>query len=392
MPLRWHHRGPLSPSVPYDPMPTTPWMRAAGGGRRVRTVRISTRTIVALVAAFLAIMVLRDAFGAGQRVLGWAVASTATAAFVAPLVSWLGRFIPRIAAVLLTFIVIAVAASALVFGVFDDLDREMRSLQRAAPGATERLEGRDDEIGDAMRELQLSERVDVFLDEVDNRIGSGSSALAENALTVPVWFVNAILTIFLLIYGPGIVRGGLTLIDDEPRRARVAAVLEEALVRARRTMAAVLAQGVLYGTLVGAIAWLLDLPAPVVLGLVAGLAATVPDFGILLGVLPLLALTAGLENGRTAVAMLAVAMVLQAAEALFLRRRIDRWGVEVGPTVVWVVVLVAYTLHGIGMAVFGVAYAIFALAVIDTLPRGREAAAANPPSASPAPSANPQPS
>lgn len=353
-------------------------MRAAGGGRRARTVRISTRTIVALVGAFLAIIVLRNAFGAGQRVLGWAAASTATAAFVAPLVSWLGRWIPRIAAVLLTFVVIAVAASALIFGVFDDLDREVQSLQRAAPDATERLEERDDELGGAMRDLQLSERVEVFLEEVDDRIGSGSDALAQNALTVPVYFVNAILTIFLLIYGPGIVRGGVSLIDDEARQGRVAAVLEEAMVRARRTMAAILGQGVLFGSVVGVLAWLLDLPAPIVLGLVAGLAATIPDFGILLGILPLLALTAGLQNGRTAVAMLAGAMILQAAEALFLRNRIDRWGVEVGPTVVWVVALLGYTLHGIGMAVFGVAYAVFALAVIDTVPEGRPEAAAAP--------------
>ena len=90
--------------------------------------------------------------------------------------------------------------------------------------------------------------------------------------------------------------------------------------------------------------------------------------------LPLRALTAGLADGRTAVAMLAAAMVLQAAEALFLRNRIDRWGVEVGPTVVWVVILVGYTLHGVGMAVFGVVYAVFALAVIDTVPEGRAVA------------------
>jgi len=351
-------------------------MRATVGGRQARTVRISTRTIVALVGVLIAVLVLRDAFVAGQRVLGWAAASTATAAFVTPVVTWLGRFIPRVAAALLTFLVVALAGSALVFGVFDDLDREVRSLQRAAPEATERLEDRGDEIGSAMRDLELTDRVEVFLDELDQRIGSGSDALAENAFTVPVWFVNAILTIFLLIYGPGLVRGGLSLVDDEDRRFRLAVMLTQALIRARRTMAAILGQGVVFGLLVGALAWALDLPAPVVLGLVAGLGATIPDFGILLGVLPTLALTAGIESGRTAVAILAGALVLQAFEALHLRRRVDRWGVEVGPTVVWIVVLVGYTLHGIGMAFFGVVYAVFALAVADQVPTARAAAEA----------------
>ena len=103
----------------------------------------------------------------------------------------------------------------------------------------------------------------------------------------------------------------------------------------------------------------LSLPAPVVLGLVAGVAATLPDVGILLGVLPTVALTGGLESGRTAVAILAAAMVLQAMEALHVRHWVDRWGVEVGPSVVWIVVLVGYTLHGVGMAFFGVAFAVW---------------------------------
>lgn len=353
-------------------MSSPPWMSTAGSARPVRTVGISTRSIVAVVGVILAILILRNAFVAGQRVLGWAAASTATAAFVAPLVTWLGRWIPRIAAVLLTFVTIAIAANALVFGVFDDLDREVRSLQRAAPAATQRLESRDDEIGSAMRDLELGTRVDVFLDELDERIGSGgTSALAENAFTVPIYFVNAILTIFLLIYGPGIVRGGVSLIGDEERRARIASVLEEAMVRARHTVAAMLGQGLAFGVLVGFVARFLDLPAPVVLGLVAGLAATIPDFGILLGILPTLALTAGIQNGRTAVVVLAAALALQAFEALWVRPHVDRWGVEVGPAVVWVVVLIGYTLHGVGMAVFGVAYAVFALAVIDQVPAAR---------------------
>jgi predicted PurR-regulated permease PerM len=350
-------------------MPATPWM--SGNARRHRTVRISTRTIVLAVGVVLALLALRGAFVAGQRILGWAAACTVTAVFVAPLVTWLGRWIPRVAAVILTFVVVAVAAGALVFGTFDNLDREVRSLQRAAPDATEELERRDDEIGSAMRDLELSARVENFLEVLDDRVGTGSDALAENALTIPVFFVNAILTIFLLIYGAGIVEGGLGLIDDDERRARTRRVLMSATLRARRTFAAMLGQGIVVGLAVGLVAAALSLPAPVVLGLVAGVAATLPDVGILLGVLPTVALTGGLHSGRAAVAILAAAMVLQAMEALHIRHWVDRWGTEVGPSVVWIVVLLGYTLHGIGMAFFGVAFAVFALAVIDQVPRER---------------------
>lgn len=342
-----------------------------GNAPRHRTVGISTRTIVLAVGVVLAVLVLRGAFVAGQRILGWAAACAVTAVFVAPLVTWLGRWIPRVAAVLLTFAVVGVAAGAVVFGTFDNLDHEIDSLQSAAPAATSRLEGREDEIGSVMTDLELSARVENFLDELDRRVGSGSDALAENALTVPVFFVNAILTIFLLIYGPGIIGGALSLIGDEERRERAATVLHEATIGARRTLAAMLGQGVAIGLAVGLVAAALSLPAPVVLGLVAGVAATLPDLGILLGVLPAVALAAGLESGRAAVAILAAAMVLQAIEALHVRPWVDRWGVEVGPSVVWIVVLIGYTLHGIGMALFGVAFAVFALAVVDQVPRQR---------------------
>ncbi len=343
-----------------------------------RSVRVSTRTIVALVAALVAIFVLRNAFVAAHRVLGWALASAATAVFVAPVATWLGRYIPRVAAVLLTFVVIGVGAGALVFGTVDDLDQEIGRLQDAAPDATARLEMRTDELGNVMRDLRLSERVDGFLDELDQRVGSGSSALAENALTVPVYFVNAILTIFLVVYGPAIARGGLGLIGDEERRRRVASTLDDALTRARHTVAALLGQALVVGTSVGVMAWLLELPAPIVLGLVAGVAATVPDVGILLGVLPTVALTAGLEDGLTALAVMVAAFVAQAVEALHIRPAVDRWGVEVGPAVIWIVVLLGYTLYGVGMAFFGVAYAVFALAVIDRLPADRDASPPQP--------------
>src|SRR3546814_9244106 len=126
-----------------------------------------------------------------------------------------------------------------LFGTFDNLDREVRSLQRAAPDATEELERRDDEIGSAMRDLELSARVENFLEVLDDRVGSGSDALAENALTIPVFFVNAILTIYLLIYGAGIVEGGLGLIGDDERQARTRRVLLSATLRARRPFATI---------------------------------------------------------------------------------------------------------------------------------------------------------
>lgn len=347
----------------------------------VRTVRISWTAAMLAVAVIIGFVALRGAFIGAHRVLGWAVASLAVSVLVDPVVEWLGKFLPRVAAVLLTFLAIAGAAGGLVFGTVDDLDSEVGRLQEIAPGAIDDLEARDDGIGRFATEIDLSQRAETFLDALDERVGSGSGALAQNAPTAPVYFVCAILTIFLLVYGPAIAAGGIERIDDERRRVVVLAVLVEALHRARRTIGALVLQGLIAGLAVWGTAVLLDLPAPIVLGLVAGVAALLPDFGIFLGVTPLAALAAALESTGWATVILLVAVFVQAVEALVLRARVSHFGVDIGPAVVWIVALIGFTIYGVGAAAYGVVYAVFALAIIDQVPEARRRLAPAPGSA-----------
>lgn len=348
-------------------------MTAPEAGHRV--VRITPTTAFLAVSVVVGFLVLRGAFIASHRVLGWAAASVAVAVFVEPLVNQLARFIPRVLAVLLTFLVIGGAVGGLIFGSISDLDREVDRLADVAPEATAELESRDDEIGRIATDLQLTDRAEGFLEEIDERVGSGTGTLAENAPALPVYFVSAILTIFLLVYGPGIARAGAAQIDDEHTRRQVSEVLRLAVGRARRTMAALVVQGTVVGVLTWAVATMIDLPASIVLGLVAGVTAMIPDFGILLGVFPTVALAAGLGPARHAVLILLAAFALQAFEALYVRHRVARRGVAIGPAVVLIVALVGFSIYGIGMAFYGVAYAIFVMAVIDQVPAAREALA-----------------
>lgn len=337
----------------------------------VRMVRISWTSALLGVGVIIGFVALRGAFIGAHRVLGWAVASLAVSVLVDPVVEWLGKLLPRVAAVLLTFLVIAGVAGGLIFGTVDDLDSEVARLQQIAPAAIEDLEARDDSVGRFATEIDLSARAETFLDALDERVGSGSGALAQNAPTAPVYFVCAILTIFLLVYGPSIAAGGIERIDDERRRAIVLAVLVEALHRSRRTIGALALQGLVVGLSVWGVAVLLDLPAPIVLGLVAGVAGLLPDFGIFLGAIPIAALAAALESTGWATAILLGAILAQAVEALVLRDRVSRFGVDIGPAVVWVVALLGYTVYGVGAAAYGVVYAVFLLAVIDQVPEAR---------------------
>ena len=198
------------------------------GEDRPRTVRITWTTAVFAVSVVLAFIMLRGAFVAAHRVLGWTAAAIAVAVFVEPIVEKLSRWVPRGVAVAATFLAIAGIAGGLVFGTVADLDNEVARLQEVMPDAIERLEERDDEIGRIAREIDLSRRSETFLDALDERVGSGSGTLAQNAPTVPVYFVSAILTIFLLVYGPRIAeapstrcpRGGVGRSSPVSSRAR----------------------------------------------------------------------------------------------------------------------------------------------------------------------------
>jgi putative permease len=333
--------------------------------------RLTWTSAVLLVSVVLGFVVVRGAFIASQRVLGWTAAAIAVAVFIEPIVASLGRFIPRVLAVILTFALFAGVAGVLVFGTVADLDREVARLQDVAPEAIAGFEERDDELGRLAREIRLSERSQTFLDALDERVGSGTGALAENAPSAPAYLVSAILAIFLLVYGPAIARGAARQIDDETRRHLVFRVLERSTVLARRTVTALLTQALVVGGATMLAARLLDLPAPMVLGLIAGVTAMLPDVGIVLGLLPTVSLAAAFRGVLAAALVLAASIAVQLFEALHLRRRIREFGVDVGPAVIWIVALVGFSLYGPGMAFYGVVYAIFVVAVIDQVPAAR---------------------
>lgn len=337
----------------------------------VKVVRITWSSALAVVGAVGGYMLVRGAFVSASRVLSWAVAATVAAVFVEPFTTWLSRYVPRVLAVLVTIGFIGTAVATIILGSVDDLDSEVERLKDTMPAAIAELEARDDEVGRIATEIGLTERAETFLDALDDRVGSASKAVVDNASALPVYFVSAILTVFLLVYGPRIAQGAL---DQLPRRYNpplIADVVTHAITQARRTLAALLAQGLIAGVVVYALARAFDLPAPAVLALIAAVLGTLPDVGIVIGIAPTVALMAALESVTAAALVVFVVLVVQLLEALYVRRWVRTVGVDVGPAVIWIVGLVGYTVYGPGMAFYGIVVAIFVLAIIDQVPEAR---------------------
>jgi predicted PurR-regulated permease PerM len=332
-------------------------------------VRISASSAVVGVAVVALALLARRVFVDAHRPLSWALAAGVVAILIDPLVGVLGRRIPRILAVILALVVVGAGTFFVVYRAFDDLSGGIDRLGDAAMDAAREVEGRDDGVGQLARDVDASRRVDDVVEVVEDRVTGGEDVLASTAGTAPTYFIGAILTIFLMSYGPRLANSALLQVADPERRERVAGIVEGALVRGRRAVLFTLGEGLLAGLAVGLTAGALGLPAPSALGLTAGLLSLLPHVGLVLGALPFLLLMLGLRSDVATVALAVVMIAVQLVDSLVVRPWIADRSVHIGLLVPWVVALVGYTVYGVGGAAYSLAFAAFALAAVDEIER-----------------------
>jgi predicted PurR-regulated permease PerM len=338
-----------------------------------RVVRITARSAVVGVLVLVAGIVAQRIVVAAHRPLSWAAAAVVVAVLIDPIVDLLDRHIPRLAAVILALLVVGGAAFAVTYVAFDNLADGLDRLGRAAEDAAERLEARDDSVGDLARDVDASRRVDLFVDTLDERVTGGDEVLVSTAGTAPTYLVGGILTLFLMSYGPRLAQSAVNQLPSPRQRAAVTDVVTRALNRSRRAVFLMVGEGLVLGLLVTGIAYLLDLPSSAALGFAAGVLAMLPHVGIVLGNLPLILLLLALRSDLAAIVAAVVVIACQLVDSYIVRRRISLYSVHVGLLVPWVVVLVGYAVYGVGGAAFALVFAVFGLAVLDELATRRRA-------------------
>jgi predicted PurR-regulated permease PerM len=349
-------------------VPTT----APEGPRRV--IRISGKSaVLAVVAVVLAILAQR-LFVAAHQPLSWALAAGVVAVLIDPVVDVLDRRLPRVLSVIIALLVAAAATWGVIYVAFDDLSSGVDRLSESARDAAEELEARDDSIGKAARDVDASRRVDLFVDALDERVTGTEDVLASTAGTAPTYFIGGILTLFFMSYGPRLAQSAVDQLPDPRMREGVESVVPRALRRSRRAILLTVAEGVVAGLAVAGAAALLDVPSPAALGLAAGVMAMLPHVGLVLGTLPLILLVLALKSELVTVVTVVVVLACQLGDSFWLRRRIARRSVHIGLLVPWVVALLGYQMYGVGGVAYGLALAVFFLAVLDEL--GRRSATA----------------
>jgi predicted PurR-regulated permease PerM len=342
-------------------------MAATPGTIERRTIHISVQAAVTVIGAVLLFIVGRRMFVAAHRPLSWAAAAVVVAILIDPIVDRLAVHVHRVPAVLLTFLAIGTIVVGTSYLVFDSVQHAVDRLEQAAPSAARRIEHRDGRVGQVARDFQLQERVTSFTDSLDKRVGTGNDVLKNTAGTAPAYLVCAILTVFLMTYGPRVLDGLLRQDPDEDRRERVRTLVGPAVAKARAAvlLSAGLAFGV--GVLAALVARALDLPAPAAVGLTAGVLTLLPHVGIVIGSVPLLLLSLGFRSSSTTFVLLVAVLAAQVADSLWVRRRIAERSLDTGLLVPWIVAMVGYQVYGVGGAIYGLVFAIGGLAVFDRL-------------------------
>ena len=94
------------------------------------------------------------------------------------------------------------AAVGTTYLVFDEVQGAIDRLETAAPTAAASVEAREDRLGEVARDIHLETRVVSFVDALGDRITGGDDVLRTTAGTAPTYLVSAILTVFLMTYGP----------------------------------------------------------------------------------------------------------------------------------------------------------------------------------------------
>jgi predicted PurR-regulated permease PerM len=342
-------------------------MAASQGTVDRRVVHLSGRAALGIVATVIVLVVLRGMFVAAHRPLSWAVACTVAAVLLDPIVDRLSTHIRRVPAVLLTFLAIAAIGVGTAYLVFDGVSGAIDRLETAAPDAAARIEHRDDRVGEVARDFHLTKRVDSFVDNLGERVTNGGDVLRSTAGTAPSYLVCAVLTLFLMTYGPRMASAALEQDPDEDRRRRIAEVVGPAVTQARAAILFNSAFAFVFGILTAGLAGLLDLPAAAAVGLTAGGLCLLPHVGIILGWVPLLLLSLGFKSSNVTIALVVAMLVLQAVDSAVVRRWIARRSVEIGLLVPFVVALLGYEVYGIGGGAYALAFAVLGQAIFDQL-------------------------
>jgi putative heme transporter len=309
--------------------------------------------VVALVLLALGFLVVADAASeVAQRVMVAGV----LACLLRPLTLRLARHMPLGVAAVLTVGVVLIDFALVTAVEIRDLVAETDRLRVAVPERIEevRLELEPDHaVRRFIEQAEVEPRVREWLGQLPARIVLGTDNPAHGASRVTGALLVTILTMFTITRGSQTVHGGIALIRHARLRRSVERIVRAAYEGGTRYTLRTLALAVVSGVVAGTVAYALEVPAPSVLGLWAGVWSLIPVMGLAIGYLPVIGLAAAEQRSKGVIAF-AVLVVWQVLAALARRRWIARHSVDVSGLLMTLAVMTGLHVGRITGAMVGV--------------------------------------
>jgi predicted PurR-regulated permease PerM len=317
-----------------------------------------------------------------RRTLLWLVIAAFFAAVLSPLVTLLvRRGLKRGLAVAAVSVGLFLVGAGLTYAFVRPLVQESIQFAQNLPETVDKVRSAP-LVEQVLRRFNIENRVSTVSKDLPRRLIGLSGPLLSAFRTIGELVVAgitiAVLTIFLLLYGPQFVEGGLELIGDPERQARVQRVGEESL----RAVSGWVAGNVLtslIASVASMIAFLaLGLPYAVLLGLWVGVADLIPLVGATLGAVPAI-VVAFIHSTPAGIVVTVFFVVYQQFENHVLQPAVYGRTIRLNPFLVLVAVLVGIELLGFVGALLALPVAgIIQVIVADILNHRQQRLAASP--------------
>jgi predicted PurR-regulated permease PerM len=274
-----------------------------------------------------------------------------------PLMRWLS--LPESAALALSGLLILVVLSGAAYLFGTTIGNEFQDVAQRATSASVNIQG-------MLKSTQFGR---FLLDHV----GTGTlsvTSLLSNFLKVSANFLEGLIVMVVsgiyLAAQPRIYREGLVWLFPPRQHHRAAEIIEGIGEALRLWLLGQLIEMMLIGMLVGLAAWLLGVPSPFALALIAGIAEFIPYLGPLLAAIPaiLVALT---KSPQTALWILLAYLIIHQIEGQIIAPIIQRRMVSIPPAVLLLgIAALTYLFGGIAI-IFAAPIAVVVFAAVNLL-------------------------
>jgi predicted PurR-regulated permease PerM len=275
-----------------------------------------------------------------------------------PFMRW-GKLPQPIALILSGVFTIAVVAGAgYLFG--SQIEGEFTDVMQRANAA----------VAQIMKQLQASQSGTLVLQHVQGGSGFSVASVLGNVFTVSVRFlVGLVVTViagFYIAAQPELYRNGLAKLFPRRLRKEANETLDDIGLALRLWLIADLMQMVIIGALTTGAVWLIGLPSPLALGVIAGLAEFVPYVGPIVAAIP--AVLVATTQGTNAVIWTAIAyLIIHQIEGNVVAPLIQRQLIFIPPAVMLLAIVTVLFVFGGFSVIFAGPIAVIIFVAVNKL-------------------------